>query len=57
MNKLTRKPVMKKYLLSLPPALWTELLAACNNEWGKIAQFIRDAIQEKLDKQKASPNE
>ncbi len=52
MNKLTRQPAMKKYLLSVPVPLWLELLAACGNEWGKVAQFIRDAIQEKLNREK-----
>jgi len=39
---------MKQYLLRLPVHLWESLLAVCNGEWGKIAQFIRDAIQEKI---------
>jgi hypothetical protein len=47
---LNRKPAMKKYLLSIPLTLWDRLLSACGNEWGKVAQFIREAIQEKLDR-------
>lgn len=52
MRNPTRSPKMKKYLLSLPVDLWNGVLAACDNEWGKIAQFIRDAIQEKLDRER-----
>ena len=48
---MKRPAKMKRYLLSLPVELWERLLTACGNEWGKLAQFIRDAIQEKLDRQ------
>lgn len=47
---MKRPAKMKKYLLSLPVDLWEKLLTACDNEWGKIAQFIRDAIHEKMEK-------
>jgi len=40
----------KKYLLTLPMSLWERLATHCNNEWGKIAAFIRDAITEKLNR-------
>jgi hypothetical protein len=51
MKTPTRKPLMKKYLLSLPLPLWESLLTACNEEWGKLAQFIRDAIREKIERE------
>jgi hypothetical protein len=54
MAKLTRQPVMKKYLLRLPIPLWDSLLTACSGEWGKLAQFIRDAIQEKIERMEKS---
>lgn len=41
---MKRPAKMKKYLLSLPVELWERLLAACGNEWGKLAQFIRAAV-------------
>jgi hypothetical protein len=46
----------KKYLLTIPLPLWEALLTACNNEWGRLAQFIREAIQEKIERESAKQN-
>ena len=48
---LNRTPT-KKYLLTLPLSLWEKVTSLCNNEWGKVASFIRKAIEEKLEREK-----
>jgi hypothetical protein len=52
---LNREPKMKQYLLKLPPAEWEALVNHLGNKWGAIAQFIRDAIKEKIEKESHGP--
>lgn len=48
---LNREPKYKQYLLKLPIPEWEALIKHLGNKWGGIAQFIRDAIREKIERE------
>jgi hypothetical protein len=50
---LNREPTNdKQYLLKLPISEWEALIRHLGNRWGAVAQFIREAIKEKIERER-----